>query len=214
MDAEELRGKLVRYSQRQFVFRSAACRLRGGSSRWMSPKANGIRRCISRGTNAYYPAGEVFGRDGRLSTDVDDTGQEGTGTGVRPGAARRDGCQTGVARRAARSSTTSKGTFASPRAGNHLAHRPAPSVHHYRESRRPSGATRRYPGSLVLLDVQSGESGDGQPAVVQPERRSLQCARPPMRKPRTDRSVRGSTLKPFTVAAALDKEGNNQARIR
>ena len=189
LDPEELRGKLAIQSAPLRV-PGAACRRRSGA-RHGCRKGEGHKRGIYRARyKRYYPAGEVFAHVMGF-TDVDDTGQEGLGLR----STRRcvaDGRRKLVLRDGRRQVVDDVENIRSPQAGNHLALSIDQRLQFtaYRELKAAVRRHQAISGSLVLLDVQSGEvlAMVNQPSF-NPNGDSLQSCRPPA-QPCVDRSVR------------------------
>ena len=207
MDAEELRGKLVRYSQRHFVYLKRRLPPAEAAHVMDVAKANGIQGVhIEREYKRYYPAGEVFGHVMGF-TDVDDMGQEGLELAFDQALRGETGAKL-VLRDGRRQVVDDVENIRSPRAGNHLALSIDQRLQFtaYRELKAAVRRHQAISGSLVLLDVQTGEvlAMVNQPSFNPNGDRSNRAGRLRNRA-LTDLFEPGSTLKPFTVAAALDK---------
>lgn len=207
MDAEELRGKLVRYSQRHFVYLKRRLPPAEAAHVMDVAKANGIQGVhIEREYKRYYPAGEVFGHVMGF-TDVDDLGQEGLELAFDQALRGETGAKL-VLRDGRRQVVDDVENIRSPRAGNHLALSIDQRLQFtaYRELKAAVRRHQAISGSLVLLDVQTGEvlAMVNQPSFNPNGDRSNRAGRLRNRA-LTDLFEPGSTLKPFTVAAALDK---------
>lgn len=207
VDAGQLRARLARYGQRHFVYLKRRMSPSAADHVMNTVKAHDIRGVhVEREYKRFYPAGEVFAHVLGF-TDVDDVGQEGLELGFdealrgEPGAKR-------VLRDGRRQVVDDVENVRSPRAGNHLALSIDQRLQFiaYRELKAAVKRHRAISGSLVLLDTRSGEI--------------LAMVNQPSFNPNADRSNRGgalrnraltdvfepgSTMKPFTVAAALDK---------
>jgi cell division protein FtsI (penicillin-binding protein 3) len=207
VDAGQLRARLARYGQRHFVYLKRRMSPSAADHVMNTVKAHDIRGVhVEREYKRFYPAGEVFAHVLGF-TDVDDVGQEGLELAFdealrgEPGAKR-------VLRDGRRQVVDDVENVRSPRAGNHLALSIDQRLQFiaYRELKAAVKRHRAVAGSLVLLDTRSGEI--------------LAMVNQPSFNPNADRSNRGgalrnraltdvfepgSTMKPFTVAAALDK---------
>jgi cell division protein FtsI (penicillin-binding protein 3) len=207
VDVGQLRARLARYGRRHFVYLKRRMSPSAADHVMNTVKAHDIRGVhVEREYKRFYPAGEVFAHVLGF-TDVDDVGQEGLELGFdealrgEPGAKR-------VLRDGRRQVVDDVENVRSPRAGNHLALSIDQRLQFiaYRELKAAVKRHRALSGSLVLLDTRSGEV--------------LAMVNQPSFNPNADRSNHGgalrnraltdvfepgSTMKPFTVAAALDK---------
>jgi cell division protein FtsI (penicillin-binding protein 3) len=207
MDPEDLRARLARYSQRRFVYLKRRMPPSEAEHVMAVAKANQIPGVhIEREYKRYYPAGEVFGHVLGF-TDVEDNGQEGLELALdqalrgEPGAKR-------VLRDGRRQVVDDVENIRSPRAGKHLALSIDQRLQFiaYRELKAAVGRHAAVSGSLVLLDARTGEvlAMVNQPWFNPNADRSNSSGRLRNRA-LTDVFEPGSTMKPFTVAAALDK---------
>jgi len=207
IDPEQLRAKLARYSRRHFVYLKRRLPPAEATHVMEVAKARGIRGVhVEREYKRFYPAGEVFAHVLGF-TDVDDHGQEGLELALdqalrgEPGAKR-------VLRDGRRQVVDDVENIRSPRAGNHLALSIDQRLQFiaYRELKAAVKRHRAISGSLVLLDVRSGEvlAMVNQPSFNPNGSRSNRSGRLRNRA-LTDVFEPGSTMKPFTVAAALDR---------
>lgn len=206
MKTDELRQLLARRSNRSFVYlrRRINPDLAEKVSRWV--KEEGIRGVgLQREYRRFYPAGEVFAHVVGF-TDVDDRGQEGIELayddwlrGI-PGRKRviRDGRARPV---------RDVESIRQPQPGKELTLSIDRRLQFlaYRELKRAVKQHRARSGSAVILDVRSGEvlAMVNQPAYNPNGSKSG----PPGRfrnRAVTDVFEPGSTMKPFTVAAALE----------
>jgi cell division protein FtsI (penicillin-binding protein 3) len=206
MDAGQLRARLARYSQRHFVYLKRRMPPNDAAHVMNVVKARGIRGVhVDREYKRFYPAGEVFAHVLGF-TDVDDAGQEGLELAFDSALRGEPGAKL-VLRDGRRQVVDDVENVRSPRAGNHLALSIDQRLQFiaYRELKAAVKRHRAISGSLVLLDTRSGEI--------------LAMVNQPSFNPNADRSNRGgklrnravtdvfepgSTMKPFTVAAALD----------
>jgi cell division protein FtsI (penicillin-binding protein 3) len=207
IDPEQLRAKLARYSRRHFVYLKRRLPPSEAAHVMAVAKARGIRGVhVEREYKRFYPAGEVFAHVLGF-TDVDDHGQEGLELALdqtlrgEPGAKR-------VLRDGRRQVVDDVENIRSPRAGNHLALSIDQRLQFiaYRELKAAVKRHRAISGSLVLLDARSGEilAMVNQPSFNPNGNRSNRSGRLRNRA-LTDVFEPGSTMKPFTVAAALDR---------
>lgn len=207
INPEQLRAKLARYSRRHFVYLKRRLPPAEATHVMEVAKARGIRGVhVEREYKRFYPAGEVFAHVLGF-TDVDDHGQEGLELALdqalrgEPGAKR-------VLRDGRRQAVDDVENIRSPRAGNHLALSIDQRLQFiaYRELKAAVKRHRAISGSLVLLDARSGEvlAMVNQPSFNPNGSRSNRSGRLRNRA-LTDVFEPGSTMKPFTVAAALDR---------
>ncbi len=207
MDAGQLRARLARYSRRHFVYLKRRMPPNDAAHVMSVVKAHDIRGVhVDREYKRFYPAGEVFAHVLGF-TDVDDAGQEGLELAFDSALRGEPGAKL-VLRDGRRQVVDDVENVRSPRAGNHLALSIDQRLQFiaYRELKAAVKRNRAISGSLVLLDTQSGEI--------------LAMVNQPSFNPNADRSNRGgklrnravtdvfepgSTMKPFTVAAALDR---------
>ncbi|MGB5200744.1 MAG: penicillin-binding protein 2 [Sedimenticolaceae bacterium] len=212
IDPEDLRAKLARYSQRHFVYLKR--RLPPAAAAHVmevvrTHRIQGVQ--LEREYQRFYPAGEVFAHVLGF-TDVDDQGQEGLELAYDT-ALRGDPGAKLVLRDGRRQVVDDVENIRSPRGGKHLALSIDQRLQFiaYRELKAAVKRQRAVAGSLVLLDVHSGEvlAMVNQPSYNPNANRSNRRGRLRNRA-LTDVFEPGSTMKPFTVAAALD-EGVIQA---
>lgn len=207
MDAGQLRARLARYSQRHFVYLKRRMPPNDAAHVMSVVNAHAIRGVhVEREYKRFYPAGEVFAHVLGF-TDVDDAGQEGLELAFDSALRGEPGAKL-VLRDGRRQVVDDVENVRSPRAGNHLALSIDQRLQFiaYRELKAAVKRHRAISGSLVLLDTRSGEI--------------LAMVNQPSFNPNADRSNRGgklrnravtdvfepgSTMKPFTVAVALDK---------
>jgi len=207
MDPEELRARLARYSQRHFVYLKRRMPPADAAHVMNVVKAHGIAGVhVDREYKRYYPAGEVFAHVLGF-TNVDDGGQEGLELAFDE-ALRGDAGTKLVLRDGRRQVVDDVENIRSPRAGNHLALSIDQRLQFiaYRELKAAVKRHNAVSGSLVLLDSRSGEvlAMVNQPSFNPNGDRSNRAGRLRNRA-LTDVYEPGSTMKPFTVAAALDK---------
>lgn len=155
----------------------------------------------------FYPAGEVFGHVLGF-TDIKDKGQEGIERAFDHVLRGEPGIKLSL--RDGRSQLIDDvENIRSPRAGNHLALSIDQRVQFiaYRELKAAVKQHHAVSGSLVLLDVRSGEvlAMVNQPSFNPNASRSSRSGRLRNRA-LTDLFAPGSTMKPFAVAAALDAD--------
>jgi len=207
VDPEELRARLARYGQRHFVYLKRRMPPAEAAHVMNVVKAHGIAGVhVEREYKRYYPAGEVFAHVLGF-TDVDDGGQEGLELAFDTALRGEAGTKL-VLRDGRRQVVDDVENIRSPRAGNHLALSIDQRLQFiaYRELKAAVKRHNAVSGSLVLLDARSGEvlAMVNQPSFNPNGDRSNRAGRLRNRA-LTDVFEPGSTMKPFTVAAALDK---------
>lgn len=206
IDPEGLRAKLARYSQRHFVYLKRRLPPAAAAQVMEVVRTHGIQGVhLEREYQRFYPAGEVFAHVVGF-TDVDDQGQEGLELAY-DSALRGDPGAKLVLRDGRRQVVDDVEHIRSPRGGKHLALSIDQRLQFiaYRELKAAVKRQHAVAGSLVLLDVSSGEvlAMVNQPSYNPNANRSNKRGRLRNRA-LTDVFEPGSTMKPFTVAAALD----------
>ena len=207
IDPEQLRTRLVRYSRRHFVYLKRRLPPAEAAHVMDVVKAHEIPGVhIDREYKRFYPAGEVFGHVLGFA-NVDDEGQEGLELAFDDVLRGEIGAKL-VLRDGRRQVVDDVENIRSPRAGNHLALSLDRRLQFiaYRELKAAVKRNRAISGSLVLLDVRTGEvlAMVNQPSYNPNGDRSNRAGRLRNRA-LTDVFEPGSTMKPFTIAAALDK---------
>ena len=207
IDPEQLRTRLVRYSRRHFVYLKRRLPPAEAAHVMDVVKAHEIPGVhIDREYKRFYPAGEVFGHVLGIA-NVDDEGQEGLELAFDDVLRGEIGAKL-VLRDGRRQVVDDVENIRSPRAGNHLALSLDRRLQFiaYRELKAAVKRNRAISGSLVLLDVRTGEvlAMVNQPSYNPNGDRSNRAGRLRNRA-LTDVFEPGSTMKPFTIAAALDK---------
>ncbi|MCB1801026.1 MAG: penicillin-binding protein 2 [Gammaproteobacteria bacterium] len=206
LDTESLQDRLTQYARRHFVYLKRRLPPADAAHVMAVVKAHEIPGVhIEREYKRFYPAGEVMGHVLGF-TDVDDRGQEGLELAYDAELSGVPGAKL-VLRDGLRQVVDDVENIASPRAGNHLALSIDQRLQFiaYRELKAAVKRNRAVSGSLVLLDARSGEvlAMVNQPSFNPNGSRSNQSGRLRNRAV-TDVFEPGSTMKPFTVAAALD----------
>ncbi|MCB1786240.1 MAG: penicillin-binding protein 2 [Gammaproteobacteria bacterium] len=206
MDPDQLRSRLAQYAGRQFVYLKRRVPPSEATHVTDVVKAHGIRGVhVEREYKRYYPAGEVFAHVIGF-TDVEDAGQEGLELQFDKELRGEPGEKL-VLRDGRRQVVDDVENIRSPRAGDHLALSIDQRLQFiaYRELKAAVKRHRAVSGSLVMLDVRSGEilAMVNQPSFNPNGSRSNRGGRLRNRA-LTDLFEPGSTMKPFTVAAALD----------
>jgi cell division protein FtsI (penicillin-binding protein 3) len=204
---EQLRERLARYSQRHFAYLKRRMPPADADHVMEVVKAQGIRGVhLEREYKRYYPAGEVFSHVLGF-TNVDDHGQEGLELALDKALRGEPGAKL-VLRDGRRQVVDDVENIRSPRAGNHLALSIDQRLQFiaYRELKAAVKRHRAISASLVLLDARTGEvlAMVNQPSFNPNGNRSNRKGRLRNRA-LTDVFEPGSTMKPFTVAAALDQ---------
>ena len=206
VDAGALRAKLARYSQRQFVYlktRMPPAEAAHVMAVARSQKLRGLH--IERQYKRYYPAGEVFAHVVGFAGD-NHRGLEGFEYSFDKILRGQAGAKR-VLRDGRRQAVDDIESIRSPRAGNHLALSLDQRLQFiaYRELKAAVKQHRAISGSLVMLDVSTGEvlAMVNQPSFNPNGSRSGSGGRLRNRA-LTDVFEPGSTMKPLIVAAALD----------
>ncbi|MGD1983247.1 MAG: penicillin-binding protein 2 [Chromatiaceae bacterium] len=207
MSTDELRSRLTRFRHKHFVYLRRRLPPAEAAHVLEVARVNQLRGVmLEREYKRYYPAGEVFGHVVGF-TGVDDVGQEGMELAYdaalrgEPGAKR-------VLRDGRRQAVDDVENIRSPRDGDHIALSIDQRLQFiaYRELKGAVQRHRALSGSLVLLDVRTGEvlAMVNQPSFNPNGSRANLSGRLRNRAA-TDVFEPGSTMKPFAVAAALDQ---------
>ncbi len=160
---------------------------------------------LQREYKRYYPAGEITGQVVGL-TSIDDQGQEGLELGYDQLLAGEDGAKRVIQDRMG-NSVENVESIRAPRPGRDLVASIDLRIQYlaYRELKRAMQEYRAHAGSVVVLDVDTGEvlAMVGQPACNPNDREQL---KPELYRNRaaTDIFEPGSSIKPFIIAAALE----------
>ena len=207
MKPQQLRDRLARYSSRHFVYLKRRLPPAKAEHVMAVAKAQGIRGVhVEREYKRFYPAGEVSAHVIGF-TDIDDQGQEGLELALDAALRGEPGVKR-VLRDGRRQVVDDVENIRSPRAGKHLALSIDQRLQFiaYRELKAAVKRHRAVSGSLVLLDVRSGEvlAMVNRPSYNPNGDRSNRAGRLRNRA-LTDVFEPGSTMKPFTVAAGLDR---------
>ena len=205
-DPDELRGRLAQYSQRRFVYLKRGIRPEQADAVRALIAAEGIEGVQwEREYRRYYPAGEVFSHVIGFA-GADDSGQEGLELAFDAALAGEPG-EKRVLRDGRRRVVEDVESIRMPRPGKHLALSIDRRLQFiaYRELLAAVQKYRAKAGSAVLLDVRTGEvlAMVNQPSYNPNGDRSNKGGRKRNRA-LTDVYEPGSTMKPFTVAAALE----------
>lgn len=206
IDAGGLKRRLTQYAQKSYLMLKPRLPPAEAAHVMDVVKANGIPGVyVEREYKRYYPAGEVFGHVVGF-TNVQDQGQEGVELAYDRDLRGEPGAKL-VLRDGRRQVVDDVENIRSPRAGNHLALSIDQRLQFiaYRELKAAIKRNRATSGSLVLLDAHTGEvlAMVNQPSFNPNADRSNRDGRLRNRAV-TDLFEPGSTMKPFTVAAALD----------
>ncbi len=206
MDPEDLRRRLARYGNRHFVYLKRRVAPEQADAIRALVAAEGLQGLqLEREYRRYYPASEVFAHVVGF-TDVDDQGQEGLELAYNAALAGEPGAKR-VLRDGRRQVVGDVESIRMPRPGKHLALSIDRRLQFitYRELLAAVRKHNARAGSAVLLDVRTGEvlALANQPAFNPNRDRSNTKGRLRNRA-LTDVYEPGSTMKPFTVAAALD----------
>ncbi len=208
MDAEEIRKRLDGPhpgSRRDFVY----------LKRHLSPdiaakvvELNMPGVFLKREFRRYYPAGELTAHMLGF-TDVDDKGQEGIELAWQNDLAGKSGSRR-VIRDRKGSIVEDVESIRAPRSGKNLALSIDSRIQYlaYRELRQAVEANKAKAGGIVVLDAQTGEvlALVNLPAY-NPNNRTRMNGGRARNRALTDVFEPGSTLKPFTIAAALEAGG-------
>jgi cell division protein FtsI (penicillin-binding protein 3) len=207
IDVAKLQERLDRYSRRHFVYLKHRMPPADAAHVLAVAKSQGIGGLqIERRYKRYYPAGEVFAHVVGFAGD-DDRGQEGFEF-ARDEVLRGEPGAKLVLRDGRRQVVDDVENIRIPRAGNHLALSIDQRLQFiaYRELKAAVKKHRAVSGSLVLLDVRTGEvlAMVNQPSFNPNGSRSNRGGRLRNRAV-TDVFEPGSTMKPLVIAAALDQ---------
>ncbi len=207
IDAGQLQSRLARYAQRRFVYvarRMPPARAEYVMNQVRARNIPGVH--VDYGYRRYYPTGEVFAHVLGF-TDVDDAGQEGIELAF-DNALRGEPGRKQVLRDGRRQVVDDVQNIRSPRAGDDLVLSIDQRLQFiaYRELKAAVKRNRAVAGSLVLLDTHSGGvlAMANQPSFNPNGDRSNDGGKLRNRA-LTDVFEPGSTMKPFTVATALDR---------
>lgn len=201
LDAAALQRKVLARQDREFVYlkRHVNPDL---ARRVMALKLPGVN--LQREYHRYYPAGEVAAHVLGF-TDVDDHGQEGLELAYNDWLSGKPGSQRVLKDRLGRIVRRVE-QIREPEPGRPLVLSLDRRLQYlaYRELKRAVFANKARSGSAVILDVQSGEvlAMVNQPAF-NPNNRGQFRGRLTRNRAVTDLFEPGSTIKPFTIAAAL-----------
>ncbi|MCB1775230.1 MAG: penicillin-binding protein 2 [Gammaproteobacteria bacterium] len=206
VDAGKLREKLARYSQKQFVYLKTRMPPAEAAHVLAVARSQGLRGLhIERQYKRYYPAGEVFAHVVGFAGD-NHRGLEGFEYAYDESLRGQAGAKR-VLRDGRRQVVDDIESIRTPRAGNHLALSLDQRLQFiaYRELKAAVKQHRAISGSLVMLDVSTGEvlAMVNQPSFNPNGDRSGSGGRLRNRA-LTDVFEPGSTMKPLVVAAALD----------
>lgn len=206
MGQQELRQRLARYGKRRFVYlkrRLAPEQAAQVMAVVRDRDIKGVR--LEREYKRYYTGGEVFSHLIGF-TNVDDHGQEGLELAFDQALSGRSGAKR-VLRDGRRQVVDDVESISLPRPGKNLALAIDQRLQFltYRELKAAVIRNKARSGSAVLLDVRSGEvlALVNQPSYNPNRSRSNKGGRLRNRA-LTDVFEPGSTMKPFTVAAALE----------
>ncbi len=206
MGQDELRERLARYGRRHFVYLQRRLSPDRADAVMAVVKAQGLKGVrTEREYRRYYPDGEVFSHLIGF-TDIDDQGQEGLELAYDRDLAGRPGLKR-VMRDGRRQVVDDIENIELPRPGKNLAlgiDRRLQFIA-YRELKAAAQKHNAVSASAVLLDVRTGEvlAMVNQPGYNSNGNRSNRGGRLRNRA-LTDVFEPGSTMKPFTVAAALE----------
>lgn len=206
MGQDELRERLARYGKRHFVYLKRRLPPDKAEEVMAVVKAHGLKGVrLEREYRRYYPDGEVFGHLIGF-TDVDDQGQEGMELAYDEALSGKPGIKR-VLRDGRRQVVDDVESISLPRPGRNLALSIDRRLQFiaYRELKAAVQRNGAVSGSAVLLDVQTGDvlAMVNQPGYNPNGDRSNRGGRLRNRAI-TDVFEPGSTMKPFTVAAALE----------
>ncbi len=206
VDAKGLRSKLARFRDRHFLYLKKRLPPSEAEHVMQVARAHGIAGIqAERAYKRYYPAGEVFAHILGFA-GAGDEGQEGLELAYDEALRGKPGAKL-VLRDGRRQFVDDVENIRSPRNGDHLALSLDQRLQFtaYRELKRAVRRHSALAGSLVLLDADSGEilAMVNQPSFNPNADRSNRGGRLRNRAV-TDVFEPGSTMKPFTIAAALD----------
>ncbi len=207
MDLDDLRHRLARYAHRHFIYLKRRLPPARAKRVMEMARAQGIPGLqVRREYRRYYPDGEIFAHVVGF-TDVDEKGQEGVELAFEQDLAGRPGLKR-VLRDGRGQVVADVESLRMPRPGRNLALSLDQRLQYiaYRELKAAVKRHRARAGSVVVLDPRTGEV--------------LAMVNQPGYNPNGDRSSRGgrllnravtqvfepgSTMKPFVVAAALER---------
>jgi len=206
MGLQDLRQRLAQYSARHFVFLKRRMPPEQAAEVQAVARASGIKGIeLRREYRRYYPAGEVFSHLVGF-TDLEDRGQEGLERAFDAALGGENGAKL-VLRDGRRQVVADVESIRMPRPGDNLALSLDQRLQYiaYRELKAAVQAQKAKSGSVVILDVETGEvlAMVNQPAFNPNGNRSSRGGRLRNRA-LTDVFEPGSTMKPFTVAIGLD----------
>ncbi len=201
MDAAEVR-KRISGSQRDFVYLKRHLPPET-AAKVVELNMSGI--FLRREYRRYYPAGELTAHMLGF-TDVDDNGQEGIELAWQDALAGEPGSRRVIKDRKGRIVEDVE-SIRAPRAGKDIALSIDSKIQYlaYRELKQAVEASKAKAGGIVVLDAQTGEVlALANLPVYNPNNRARISGARARNRALTDVFEPGSTLKPFTVAAALE----------
>ncbi len=201
MDAAEIR-KRISGSQRDFVYLKRHLPPET-AAKVVELNMSGV--FLRREFRRYYPAGELTAHMLGF-TDVDDNGQEGIELAWQDALAGQPGSRRVIKDRKGRIVEDVE-SIRAPRAGKDIALSIDSRIQYlaYRELKQAVEASKAQAGGIVVLDAQTGEVlALANLPVYNPNNRAKMSGARARNRALTDVFEPGSTLKPFTVAAALE----------
>lgn len=208
---EQLQQRLMKRSQRGFVYLKRHVNP-AIAKKVMELELPGI--ALQREYRRYYPAGEVMGHVIGF-TDIDDNGQEGLELAFNKVLKGTDGSKRIMKDNLGRAVETVE-NIATPHSGKSLTLSIDQQLQYitYRELKAAVKKYKARAGTAVIMDANTGEvlAMVNQPAFNPNDRSRLRSSRYRNRSV-TDVFEPGSTIKPFTIIAALES-GRYHARSR
>ncbi|MEK6708015.1 MAG: penicillin-binding protein 2 [Pseudomonadota bacterium] len=201
MDAEEVR-KRISGPQRDFVYLKRHLPPET-AAKVVELNMSGV--FLRREFRRYYPAGELTAHMLGF-TDVDDNGQEGIELAWQDALAGKPGSRRVIKDRKGRIVEDVE-SIRAPRPGKDIALSIDSKIQYlaYRELKQAVEASKAKAGGIVVLDAQTGEVlALANLPVYNPNNRAKISGARARNRALTDVFEPGSTLKPFTVAAALE----------
>lgn len=206
MKLDDLRQRLARYSHKHFVYLKRRLPPEAAEKILLTGKKAGLKGLhLEREYRRYYPGGEVFAHMIGF-TDVEDHGQEGLELSYDQALSGKPG-EKRVLRDGRRQAVADVESIRMPQPGDNLALSLDQRLQYiaYRELKSAINKHNAISGSVVLLDVKTGEvlAMVNQPGYNPNGKRTNRNGRLRNRAV-TDVFEPGSTMKPLTVAVGME----------